>query len=57
LSLSPSPVTPAEPISVDKVNKGEDKNTEEPVEVEDEDIDLPPPLPPPPLPPARFISV
>jgi len=55
-SLSPSPsalVTPAEPISADKVNKGEDKNTEEPIEVEDKDIDLLPPLPPP----VRFTSV
>jgi len=50
---SPLPATPAEPTSVDEVNKGEDKNTKEPVEVEDEDIDLPPPQ----LPPARFISV
>jgi len=48
----PSPATPAEPISADKVNKGEDKNIEEPVEVEDEDIGSPLPLPP-----IRFISV
>ena len=53
--LPSAPVTPAEPISVDEVDKGEDENTKEPVEVEDEDVDsLPPPLPPP---PARFISV
>ena len=49
-----SPATPAEPISADEVNKDEDKNTKEPIEVEDEDIgSLPPPLPPP----IRFISV
>ena len=52
LLLSPSPVTPIEPISIEKVNKGKDKNIKEPVEVEDEDIGLPPlPLP------ARFIRV
>ena len=49
----PSPVTPVEPTSADKVNKGEDENTKEPKEVEDKDIDLSPP----PLPPIRFISV
>jgi len=43
---------PAKPISVDEVNKGKDKNTEEPVEVEDKDIDLL--LPPPPI---RFTSI
>ena len=49
---SPLPVTPAEPTSVDKVNKGEDENIKEPVKVEDKDIGLlPPPLP------VRFISV
>jgi hypothetical protein len=52
LLLLPLPATPVEPISVDKVNKGEDKNIEEPVEVEDKDVGLPLPLPP-----ARFISV
>ena len=52
MSPSPSPATPVEPISADKVNKGEDENTKEPIEVEDKDIDLPP-LPPP----VRFISV
>jgi len=46
-----SPVTPAEPISVDKVNKDEDKNTKELIEVEDKDISSPPP------PPIRFISI
>ena len=51
-SLSQSPVTPAEPLSADKVDKSEDKNTKEPVEVEDEDVGSPPPPPP-----ARFISV
>ena len=52
-SPSPSPpLTPAEPISADEVNKGEDENTKEPVEVEDEDVDSPPPPPP-----VRFISV
>jgi len=52
LSPSPSPSTPAEPISVDKVNKGEDKNIKKPVEVEDKDVGLPllPPL-------ARFTSI
>ena len=48
-----SPATPAEPISADKVDKDEDKNTKEPIEVEDKDIGSSPP----PLPPARFISV
>ena len=57
LSLSPpSPATPVEPISIDKVNKSKDKNIEEPVEVEDEDIGSLLPPPPPPL-LARFISV
>ena len=51
-SPSLSPATPAE-ISADKINKGEDKNTKEPIEVEDKDIDLPPP----PLLPVCFISV
>ena len=58
-SLSPSPspspaspVMPVEPISADEVNKGEDKNIKEPIEVEDKDIGSPSPLPP-----ARFISV
>jgi hypothetical protein len=47
-----SPITPIEPISIDKVNKDKDKNTKEPIEVEDKDIGsllL--------LPPIRFISV
>jgi len=35
------PATPTEPISADRVNKDEDKNTKEPIEVEDKDIDLP----------------
>jgi len=52
LLLLLSPVTPAEPISADKVNKDEDENTKEPVEVEDEDINSP--LLPPPI---CFISV
>ena len=43
---------PAEPISIDKSDKGEDKNIKEPVEVEDKDIGSPSPLPP-----VRFISV
>ena len=43
---------PIEPISADKVNKGEDKNIKEPIEVEDKDIGSLSPLPP-----ARFISV
>ena len=43
---------PAEPISADEVDKGEDENIKESVEVEDEDIGSPSPLPP-----ARFISV
>ena len=43
---------PAEPISIDKSDKGEDENIKEPVEVEDEDVDSPSPLPP-----VRFISV
>ena len=43
---------PAEPTSADEVNKGEDENIKEPVEVEDEDIGSPSPLPP-----VRFISV
>ena len=48
----PSPATPLEPISADKVDKGEDKNIDEPVEVEDKDIGSPSPLPP-----VSFISV
>jgi len=47
-----SPATPAEPISADELDEDEDENTKEPVEVEDEDVGLPP-LPPP----ARFTSV
>ena len=43
--------TLAEPMSIDKVNKDEDKNTKELIEVEDKDIGS---LPPPPI---RFISV
>jgi len=53
--LSPlplSPTTPAEPISVNKVNKDEDENTKKPIEVEDEDINSLPPLLP-----TRFISI
>ena len=47
--------TPAEP-SVDKYDEGEDKDIEEPVEVEDENVGLPsPPLLPPLL--VYFISV
>jgi len=49
------PATPAEPISVDKVNKDKDENTKELIEVEDKDIDSSPSLLPPSL--ARFISV
>ena len=56
LPSPPSPATPVEPISIDKVNKSEDKNIKEPVEVEDKDIGLPLLLPSPP-PPARFSSV
>ena len=56
-SLSPPslllPATSAEPISADKVNKDENKNTKELIEVEDKDIGSPPLL----LPPIRFISV
>ena len=44
--------TPLEPISIDKVNKGEDKNIKEPIEVEDKDIGSLSPLPP-----IRFISI
>ena len=54
-SLSPlplSPVTPVEPTSADKVDKDEDKNTKEPIEVEDKDVGSPLLLPP-----TRFTSV
>ena len=44
--------TPLEPISIDKVNKGEDKNINKPIEVEDKDIGLLSPLLP-----ISFISV
>ena len=37
--------TPVKPISIDKVNKGEDKNIKELIEVEDKDIRLLLPLP------------
>ena len=50
--MPPSPAIPIEPISIDKVNKSKDKNIKEPIEVEDEDIGLLPPLPL-----ARFISI
>jgi hypothetical protein len=50
--LLASPAMPVEPISVDEVNKGEDKNIKEPIEVEDEDIGSLLPLPP-----VRFTSV
>ena len=46
------PVTPAEPTSVDKVNKNKNENIEEPVEVEDKDVGLLLLLPP-----ARFTSI
>jgi len=54
LSSPPSSATPAKPISADKVDKGKDKNIEEPIEVEDKDVGLPPPPPPPSV---RFTSV
>jgi len=53
LLLPLSPATLAKLISADEVDKDEDKNTKELVEVEDEDIGSPP-LP---LPPARFINI
>ena len=52
LPLLLSPATPLEPISADKVNKGEDKNVNKPIEVEDKNIGLLSPLPP-----VSFISV
>ena len=48
-----SPATSAEPTSADEVDEDGDENTEEPIEVGDEDIGSSPP----PLPPARFTSV
>ena len=47
----PSLATPTEP-SIDKDNKGKDKDIKEPIKVEDKDIGSPPLLPL-----ARFISV
>jgi len=50
----PSLATSIKP-SVDKDDKGKNKDIKEPVEVEDENINSPSPPPPPPL--AHFISV
>ena len=51
-SPSPSPLSPATPIEPIFVDKGKDKNIEEPIEVEDEDVGSPSPPPP-----VRFTSV